>query len=791
MKRKFIKIAAVALVFAFAVCFSACSGKANTPSDVHTLVLNKNENGLYDIEKSGNSLHYYCSDEGIENFLNDYYSRHIRDNTDKSIGDVQLGVGPTFQKGWESKYLSWFDSTEIGVSGYDALQNFSSGLDSMYVDQFGSVDCETFVNYAVSEGARRRSLGWGFVNGMQTHNWGVEFNKDSDFENWTVNGSDSLGAFAEPGYYRCVFSGGVNESLVYSVNGLDASLKYAPMIEIAMLIKDTSGLDGRYANIEDIVLSFKLKDSNKWIDMSYYDEAIHNEKIDGNGLLCTWFPIYLLPEWSADGVITDLKIEIKPQEGKKLRIDSNLNYVRLETDTRMTTNNNRLISGMEEYVSFTADRDMLERNLDKCRRAMLFQLYALDGINGLLKTDYIQGKTTTLGERGKFNMQGNSWYDVLPTGTVNMEANINFYESLLAMAKLEEYAASAGINVEGSHVRNPHPYAEGAENIAWNQTPASLRALAETVKGNMQKNVADGGLWNPDTGRFAWAIYDEGSSGTTGTAMDYGHTEINLMAVADNIASEAQKDSIMSWLNGTRTVAGDDSQGEDIYFYRFAPRISTKSNSKDVISIWKLGQFGKDIQNGGASMHISFYDLLARNAYYGADNTYSRLKSIQNWYEDVQKSEGNGKQFYRVYYGDMQAEDGNVYKMQGGGTAGPIGLDYEFYESALLYASIPYTFFGLDADYDTLKIAPSLPDAISYFAMENLMFGNVRYDLCITDSAAVISGVRGASDKKVCLTFKAKAGQKAYVNYRETEYAEKDGFVTVEVPLAQCVVEIK
>ena len=129
--------------------------------------------------------------------------------------------------------------------------------------------------------------------------------------------------------------------------------------------------------------------------------------------------------------------------------------------------------------------------------------------------------------------------------------------------------------------------------------------------------------------------------------------------------------------------------------------------------------------------------------------------------------------------------------MAGGGTIGPVGVDEEFYEAALLYATVPYTYFGLDAAFDTLKIAPNLPKEVKYLAMENLMFNDVRYDLYVTNSYAVISGVRGNTDGKVQLTFKAEAGKKAYVNYQETECVAKDGYITVELPLAQCVVEIK
>ena len=770
-------VLAVCSMFSFASC-----GENNG--------LVKGANGLYSVKKSGTGLRYASSDEGFAAFLNDYYSRHIRDNTDKAIGNVQLGHGWMFQKEWESKYLSWFDSTASGVNGYDAMYNMKEGLDAVYVSDFGSVSVIPHMPYQTGTQTNGASHGWTFIYGLQTGNYLANFLEDDG--GWTVNGETEGGSFDGEGFWDYTFKGGVGESLVYEVGGLTESIQYAPMVEIAFKFQDLSAFGGREANIKDIVLSFKMTDG-EWTSLSYYEDAIYNVPLSGNGMMRAWFPVYLHPNWT--GTLEGLKIEILPNDGEKLSLKSSLNYVRLETDTRVTNANTWFITAVEEYVSFTGDYALLERNLADLRRAMMFQLYALNGVNGLLKTDYIWGKTTTLVGKKKFGMQGNSWYDVIPTGTVNLQANICFCQSLLAMAKLEEYAAAKGIDVGETYVRNPYPYADGAQDILWTQTPETLRALFETTRLNVQKNVSDGGLWNEETGRFAWAIYDADSAGgDLGEPMDYGHTEINLMAVLYDVASEAQKESIMSWLSGKRTVAGDNSTGEDIYFYEYAPRINTKNNVKDTISVYQLRNFGLDVQNGGASMHVTFYDLLARDKVYGANNSFARFKEIQNWYEKVQGAGGNGAAFYRQYYSEMLVEYGNVYKMTGGGQIGPIGLDEEFYEAALLYAAVPHTYFGLDGvEAGVLQIAPDLPDALEWFAMENLMFHDVRYDLHVTNSSAVISGVRGKTDGlTVRLKFKASGNEKVYINYAETtDYTKENGYIVVEVPLEQCFVEIK
>ena len=90
-------------------------------------------------------------------------------------------------------------------------------------------------------------------------------------------------------------------------------------------------------------------------------------------------------------------------------------------------------------------------------------------------------------------------------------------------------------------------------------------------------------------------------------------------------------------------------------------------------------------------MYLSYYDLMSRIDTYGADDGFARLKGIQKWYEKVKAvadaasvDETNPKNFYREYYSQL----GIV--MQGAGTAGGIGLDEEFLESALVLAAIPY-----------------------------------------------------------------------------------------------------
>ena len=817
-KKRLTRFMCVALSGIACLSFVACGDNSGNKSNKSNILVI--ENGLETVKSSGTGLKYYSSDESFDAFINDYYSRHIRDNSEKSIGTVKQGTSGSrmFQKEAESKFISFYNSTSANVNGYDPSYNLKSTLDAYYVTQYGSVMDSAYVGYGNGmslDGAG--DLGWPFVSGSWTKEvYSVEFNGENT-QGWTMNGASDVGSVTG-GYWKHDFAGNVDEKIVYESPTIPEefkSLKYAPLIEIGLGIKNKNGSGGLYPYIKDIVASWQLEGDDNWYSMSYYTDAMYDKEINGNELLRAWYPAYLHSSWGKDKNISKLKVEIIPEDGKNLDLSLEINYFRLQTDTRLTNNNAWYINAMEEYISYTGDFELLERNFDDIRKAAMFQIYALGGKDGLVKTDYIWGKTTTYVETNKYGLQGNGWYDCMPTGTVNMQANVEFYNSLLAMAKLEELAAARGI-VRDTKIRNPHPYAEGAEDIAWTYNAEELRNLAETVKNNIRKDVKDGGLWNPATGRFAWAIYDENTQefhrdengdivgggdssmivegGRKGEAMDYGHTEFNLYAVANGIASAEQSKSIMSWINGERTVAGDDSTGEDIYMYEFAPRVNTRSNVYDNVSIHVNGKFGTDIQNGGVSMHIAYYDLLARKAYKGNDDSFARFKKIQAWYEKVQAAGGEGTAFYNIYYSNLQAEEGRKWRLAGNGRVGAVGLDAEFYESALLYATIPSLYFGLDSlKYNELTVIPDLPSSLEYMAMQNLRFYGAEYDLYVSDNKVVISGVDGGDGtQKVNVTLKAQDGKKVYVNGKErTDFVTKDGKITIQVNLEHCVVEIK
>jgi hypothetical protein len=190
----------------------------------------------------------------------------------------------------------------------------------------------------------------------------------------------------------------------------------------------------------------------------------------------------------------------------------------------------------------------------------------------------------------------------------------------------------------------------------------------------------------------------------------------------------------MAWITGDRIVKGDTSTGADIYRWRFGPRATTRRNVEWYGQGWWAPEsldWGYQVQDGGAVLGFTFYDLWARLHILGPDNAWERLMEILAWEKEVQ-SEGG----YRKYY-----EDGKRgTTQQGGGTCGGLGIDYEFYESSLLPAIIPCGFLGLHAKSDNcLAVNPRLPQACPEIAVNNLLYHDVHLDIRLTNNTIELS----------------------------------------------------
>ncbi len=350
--------------------------------------------------------------------------------------------------------------------------------------------------------------------------------------------------------------------------------------------------------------------------------------------------------------------------------------------------------------------------LDRARRAMAYQMQWLNAREeNLVKLDGKAGDRDHLGVSGE--SVGNNYYDILPFGYFDGYINAWFYDSVRAMADLET--------------------AYGDPERA-----AALRAVLEPVRRRYNEV-----FWTDKGYRDGAARYI-GCVDANGNRRDYGFTFVNTLALHVGLAKDSQADAVLKWLGtGSTFGPGGTRTPEDLYHFRFAPRCTTIDNP----DWWAAQQryeaypWGEQIQNGGADLYESYYDLMARLAARGADDAYERLLAILARYAEPDRLTGGG----RLFTGES---------VQGGGTAGAVGvMSYEFPETSILAGILLYGFIGAEAGPDGLHIAPKIPRKQPFIRAENIYYHGTYFDIeaaanrlslrCRPDEGRQIFAVRG------------------------------------------------
>lgn len=355
-------------------------------------------------------------------------------------------------------------------------------------------------------------------------------------------------------------------------------------------------------------------------------------------------------------------------------------------------NNAIFPTAVAHHYLFQRDRAFLDRKdaktgetiLAKARRAMDYQLETLGGWSGLV---------TYPGEAadGTPRSQGTNYWDIWLFGHECAYGNALFYESLGAMAELEEALGET-------------------------QRAAALRELRPVVRQRYQQT-----FWNAKTGRMVGWVDREGR------AVDHGFTFVNAMALAMGLPDEAQADSILAWLDGKREVAGDTSTGEDIYHFGFVARSNTldaHGAADSTVQTWNgaldlrpggNGAYGEQIQNGGGIFYVSYYDLHGRRRSGGGESVRRRWEKILAEYAQDQ----------------LRRRPANAQ-----GSAHVLGLLREFPESGL----VPYFFvdgvLGIEPVAGGLRVSPQLPGAWKSAAVESLFFAGQPWKITATSALA-------------------------------------------------------
>jgi len=426
-------------------------------------------------------------------------------------------------------------------------------------------------------------------------------------------------------------------------------------------------------------------------------------------------PLYRHPKYA--GILNRYRLTFNHAAGSRIDLKSIITAI----DTRHPITNANFLCGSAEYFAWTRDVDFLRKNIGRMRRAMHFALSEFqirqkkrvhvpwvghDGRSGL-----VPGSNGNPQPRLGLGV-GNNYYDLVPFGGDDALATVYYFNALHRMAEIEREIVL-------------HP----AWEIPIDKLPLAVDELL-SLAGEM-KAQAGSFFWNESTKRFI------GWQDTQGVRYDYGFVFVNTEAIAYGFATPPQAQQIYQWLDGRRVVDGDTSQGSDIYHWRFAPRTTTRRNTQDYVWAWSAPQsipWGDQIQDGGAVLGFSYYDLMARLQTSGADDAWGRLQEILTWFREVQTEGG-----YRAYY----KKPGRGI-LQGGGPAGGLGMDQEFMESVLVPQIMLYGFLGCSARADGLHLNPQLPADWPELTVTSIHYGDHIFDVTAnTDSLRLTTRIAG------------------------------------------------
>lgn len=693
---------------------------------------NKESNGDF-MTKSGNA--------DVDEFVADYADRYLYINSGKYMTSTAVGDASLTWKDWEATSISYINSNATAVNN----TAFESDINNAVIDKYGYVwESESFFGqgwdlpdyFGRSDTSSSFELdGWEFKAGrlnshILAHDAGATGTWGACSNNWTIT-SDGAGfasatdSEADDGAgYFLGHASNTATYITYSVNDngnskgngvfVSSVCKFVEVkLKYARLGGSFSGLDFIFTNGSGNTYTLDLATwATTPIDLS-----------PSTNTLRFYIPVFEHANWT--GNIKSISIKLKGSFTTYVYLD----YVRGCFDVRMADTNTSLISAGKQHFENTGDLTFLTANLPKYRRAMQFLIsYMTTG--GIIDLTKLQGHN---GGQGYANSLISTYWDILSLAPNSSYVNALYYKALLDMAYLEDAATANGISVAAVTVKTTLT----GGNVTYSETASSLRSKAAAVKSAITASVNAGS----HTGYFKTVNSSQGyfiDGWKDSNQIDFQSVAFNLIMIDTGIATDEQAVKILNWMN---------AQGS-LYDYDFAPRTNLSDIGAQKVWAHRTVEFGDSVQNGGAILFVSYYDLLARLKYLGANNAYTRLSSIIDWYNDVKaayESSGNARQdFYDAYY------DGTGISLQGGGTGGTLGLDAEFIENVMLLSAIPDGFIGLDTHYEgakaVLSVTPNLPDAIGAWKMEDVLYLGYDFDVYAGNSFVMIKSVNNIGD---------------------------------------------
>jgi hypothetical protein len=549
--------------------------------------------------------------------------------------------------------------------------------------------------------------GWGWHFSLQNVPEGWHGTKVQDQTGWTIEGAQDLGV--DPAAWNLELT--APDAAVTTPEVLDVHPDEAPFIQIRWTAQGLGNAqpylqwatNDRPGFSRERIMYFSppTGSTQPMQVLKHAPGSAQDVESAAPAFTYTMIPVYRHPEWK--GTITRLRICFgNPAPGGKVALQA----VFTNYDTRHTINNQNFIRGSAIYFRWSGDVNFLRDNIQRMRLAMRYLMTELGGLKEkCIVCPWVghDGRPGyTINPDGTKEIHpgrgiGNNYWDILPMGYKDAYATIQYYSALNSMADLErDIERHPEWNIPGGPLR---------------LTPDDLGRHAREVKAFSSKL-----FWNKETRRFSTGPDIDGNT------HDYGYTFLNLEAIYYDFATPQQARDILSWIGGKRIVPGDTSQGKDIYHWRFGPRATTRRNVEYYIWPWSAPEsipWGGQVQDGGAVLGFSYHDLMSRLRWLGPDDCWKRLQEIVAWYTDVQEAGGP-----REYY-----KDGTRGTLQGGGTAGGLGVDMEFFESILVPQIITDGFLGLRPLSDGLAFNPRLPKAWRSLSVTGIHWHEMVFDV--------------------------------------------------------------
>ncbi len=631
-----------------------------------------------------------------------------------------MDVAGTYALAWLPRAMLWVGDSNFPASS-PTRARIANRIGSMRISPEGYVSCHQHEGLGHSEGwpfpFPEQGGGFSFYFTLAGLPFGPEFGLKtvSEVSGWTLQGAKTESLDAESGWTLDL----TEPDAVITSTPFDVDALVSPFIRVKW---DATGIpEGSKPWLEWTTDSEPEFSSERRLEFPTPSTSSRAPLQDFD------IPVHQLTK--AEGRITGLRIGFgNPSPGQVT-----LQRVFSAVDSRHVINNPNYLIAATDFYNWTGDTAWLVKNLPRMRLALDYMIREFsvretglvrrpwighDGRSGL---EIAADGTKTI--RNGLGIGGNYW-DLMPFGGDDVITSTYLYAALRQMADMEDFVAKT--------------LTEDTAKPAPDLDAASLHQLADKVRTTFQKT-----FWNPETKRFA-PLDDQRQF------RDYGFTFVNNEAVFYGLATDAQANDILSWMDGKRTVEGDTSTGDDIYHFRFGPRASTKRNIEYYQYVWSRPEdleFGDQVQDGGAVLGFAYHDLVNRIRYQGPDSAWKRLQEMFTWYRDVEE-EGGARAYYAVP---------GRGTLQGGGTAGGLGIDEEFYESVMVPAVVLDGFLGFQVRSDGFDLNPRLPEGSTSMGVSNIAYRDLLWSAEFSENSIALRVESGEVDRPLRVRLPAGA----------------------------------